>query len=136
MSILSKIEYLKNLESGNFFLMAGPCVVEGEEITMQIAERIKQITDKYKVPFIFKASYKKANRSKLDSFSGIGDRKALDILAMVRKKYQVPIVTDIHTIEEAQFAAEVADILQIPAFFVPTIRPFSCSSKNGKGCQH
>lgn len=132
MSILSKIEYLKNLESGNFFLMAGPCVVEGEEITMQIAERIKQITDKYKVPFIFKASYKKANRSKLDSFSGIGDRKALDILAMVRKKYQVPIVTDIHTIEEAQFAAEVADILQIPAFLCRQSDLLVAAAKTGK----
>lgn len=116
MSILKTIPLLNHLDSGNFFLLAGPCVVENEEITFQTAETIKKIADKYKVPFIFKASYRKANRSRLDSFSGIGDVKALKILAEVKKRYQLPIVTDIHTIEEANTAAEYVDVLQIPAF--------------------
>lgn len=116
MSILKSIPFINHLDSGNFFLLAGPCVVENEEITFQTAEAIKKIADKYKVPFIFKASYRKANRSRLDSFSGIGDIKALKILAEVKKRYQLPIVTDIHTIEEANTAAEYVDVLQIPAF--------------------
>ncbi|RPH34329.1 MAG: 3-deoxy-8-phosphooctulonate synthase [Bacteroidales bacterium] len=116
MSILKTIPFLNHIDSGNFFLLAGPCVVENEEITFQTAETIKRIADKYSVPFIFKASYKKANRSKLDSFSGIGDIKALKILAEVKKRYQLPLVTDIHTIEEANLAAEYVDVLQIPAF--------------------
>jgi 2-dehydro-3-deoxyphosphooctonate aldolase (KDO 8-P synthase) len=132
MSILNRIEYLKHLDTGNFFLMAGPCVVESEEITFQIAEKIKQITDKHKVPFIFKASYKKANRSKLDSFSGIGDKKALRILADIREKYHVPIVTDIHSIEEAQMAAEVVDILQIPAFLCRQTELLIAAARTGK----
>ncbi len=116
MNILKSIPLLNHLDSGNFFLLAGPCVVENEEITFQTAETIKKIADKYKVPFIFKASYKKANRSKIDSFSGIGDLQALKILAEVKKRYQLPLVTDIHTIEEANLAAEYVDVLQIPAF--------------------
>lgn len=116
MNTLKSIPFINHVDSGNFFLLAGPCVVENEEITFKTAERIKQITDKYKIPFIFKASYKKANRSKLDSFSGIGDIKALKILAEVKKRYQLPLVTDIHTIEEANLAAEYVDVLQIPAF--------------------
>jgi 2-dehydro-3-deoxyphosphooctonate aldolase (KDO 8-P synthase) len=116
MNILKSIPFLTHLDSGNFFLLAGPCVVENEEITFQTAEAIKIIADKYKVPFIFKASYRKANRSKIDSFSGIGDIKALKILEEVRNRYKLPIVTDIHTIEEAQQAADYVDILQIPAF--------------------
>ncbi len=132
MSILNNIEYLKYLDSGNFFLMAGPCVVENEEITFRTAERIKQIADKHSVPFIFKASYKKANRSKLDSFSGIGDQKALKILAEVRKRYQVPIVTDIHTIDEAFIAAEFVDVLQIPAFLCRQTELLIAAAKTGK----
>ncbi|HNV82303.1 MAG: 3-deoxy-8-phosphooctulonate synthase [Tenuifilaceae bacterium] len=116
METLSSIEYIKNLDSGNFFLLAGPCVVEGETITREIAERIKGITDRLKIPFIFKASYRKANRSRMDSFQGIGDAKALDILNRVRGDFKIPIVTDIHSVEEAQFASQVVDVLQIPAF--------------------
>jgi len=132
MNILSRIEYLNHLDSGNFFLLAGPCVVENEEITFQIAETIKHISDKHKVPFIFKASYKKANRSKLDSFSGIGDQKALKILAEVRSRYKIPIVTDIHTIEEANFAADVVDVLQIPAFLCRQTELLIAAAKTGK----
>ena len=114
--MLPNLSNLKHSDTGNFFLLAGPCVVEDEAITMQIAETIKQLTDKYKIPVIFKASYKKANRSSLHSFSTIGDEKALRILEKVKIELELPIVTDIHTSEEAEMAASVADILQIPAF--------------------
>ena len=114
--VLKEIPFIHNLESGNFFLLAGPCVVEGEKIVFEIAEHLKEVTDRLKVPFVFKASYRKANRSKSDSFMGIGDKEALQILAKVRKEFEIPIVTDIHTAEEADIAAEFVDILQIPAF--------------------
>lgn len=110
------IPLLKNTDSGNFFLLAGPCVVEGEQMTMSIAARIKDIADRLKIPFVFKASYRKANRTRTDSFTGIGDQPALDILKKVKDTYQVPIVTDIHESHEAEIAARYADILQIPAF--------------------
>jgi len=100
----------------NFFLIAGPCVVESEEITMQIARSIRQTCSELEIPFLFKASYKKANRSSLHSFTGIGNGAALSILAKVKEELDVPIVTDIHTEEEAAWAAQVADVLQIPAF--------------------
>lgn len=114
--VIKEIPLMRNLESGNFFLLAGPCVVEGEKIAFTIAEHIKKITDKLSIPFIFKASYRKANRSKSDSFMGIGDSEALKILAKIRNQLEVPIITDIHTAEEAEIAAEYVDILQIPAF--------------------
>lgn len=132
MSTLNSIKGLKHLDSGNFFLLAGPCVVENEEITFGIAEKVKEITDKYKIPFIFKASYKKANRSKIDSFSGIGDEKALSILAEVKKRYGLPIVTDIHTAEEAAIAAKYVDILQIPAFLCRQTELLVAAAKTGK----
>lgn len=132
MNILKSIHLLDHLDSGNFFLMAGPCVVENEEITFRTAETIKKIADRYKVPFIFKSSYKKANRSKLDSFSGIGDIKALKILAEVRNRYNVPLVTDIHTIEEANIAAEYIDVLQIPAFLCRQTELLIAAAKTGK----
>ena len=110
------IERLKNTESGNFFLIAGPCVIENEEMPFEIAEKILEITNKYKIPFIFKASYKKANRSRIDSFTGIGDEKALRILKQISEKYDIPVITDIHSVEEATIAANYVDILQIPAF--------------------
>ena len=100
----------------SFFLIAGPCVVEGEEITLRIARDIKAVCEELGIPFLFKASYKKANRSSLHSFTGIGDKEALAVLAKVKAELHVPIVTDIHTAEEAAWAAEVADVLQIPAF--------------------
>ncbi|MDX2443127.1 MAG: 3-deoxy-8-phosphooctulonate synthase [Bacteroidales bacterium] len=114
--ILSTLEGLKNLKSNNFFLIAGPCVVEGEEICMQIAEKLVNITDRLKIPFIFKASYRKANRSRLDSYTGIGDEAALKILSKVKTSFKIPVLTDIHSVNEANMAAEYVDVLQIPAF--------------------
>lgn len=108
------IDKLKNQE--NFFLLAGPCVIEGEEMAMRIAEKIVNITEKLKIPYVFKGSYRKANRSRLDSFTGIGDEKALKILRKVHESFGVPTVTDIHETHEAELAAEYVDILQIPAF--------------------
>ena len=114
--MLNEIPKIKNLESGNFFLIAGPCVIENEEVPHKIAQKIKQICEELEIPFIFKASYRKANRSKLDSFTGIGDIKALEIIGSIGKELDVPTITDIHTDQEANLAAEYADVLQIPAF--------------------
>jgi len=132
MNVLRTIPFINHLDSGNFLLLAGPCVVENEEITFQTAEAIKRITDKYQVPFIFKSSYKKANRSKLDSFSGIGNDKALKILADIKSSLKVPIVTDIHTAEEAAIAAEYVDVLQIPAFLCRQTELLIAAAKTGK----
>ena len=112
------MELYKKLKdnSNNFFLMAGPCVIENEQMPFEICEKLKEICERLDIDLIFKASYKKANRSKIDSFSGIGDEKALKILGEIRKKYALPVVTDIHSAEEAEMAAEYVDILQIPAF--------------------
>ena len=107
------IENLKNNPANNFFLLAGPCVIEGEEMAMKIAEKIVTITQQLNIPYVFKGSYRKANRSRLDSFTGIGDEKALKILEKVSQTFGVPTVTDIHTAAEAQMAAEYVDILQI-----------------------
>jgi 2-dehydro-3-deoxyphosphooctonate aldolase (KDO 8-P synthase) len=126
------IDKLKNLESNNFFLMAGPCAIEGEEIAMRIAEKIVTITDKLKIPYIFKGSYRKANRSKGSSFSGIGDEKALKILEKIGKTFDVPTVTDIHAHEEAAMAAEYVDILQIPAFLCRQTDLLIAAAKTGK----
>ena len=104
------------LHKSNFFLIAGPCAVESEDLCMQIAEEIVELTAKLGIPYIFKASYRKANRSRLDSFTGIGDEKALKILEKVKSSFDIPVTTDIHTDEEAKWAAEVVDIIQIPAF--------------------
>lgn len=102
--------------SNKFFLMAGPCVIENEQMPFEICEKLKEICERLDIDLIFKASYRKANRSKIDSFSGIGDEKALKILGEIRKKYALPVVTDIHSTEDAEMAAEYVDILQIPAF--------------------
>ncbi len=110
------IPLLKHPDSGNFLLIAGPCVVEGEDLVFEIAEHLVTLSDKYKLPFVFKASYRKANRTRIDSFSGIGDEKALKILAGVREKFSVPVITDIHNPDEAEIAAQYVDVLQIPAF--------------------
>ncbi len=100
----------------NFFLIAGPCAIEDEKTAMLIAEEVMRLTEKFQIPYIFKGSYRKANRSRLDSFTGIGDEKALKILAKIRQEFDVPVTTDIHTEEEAAMAAEYVDVLQIPAF--------------------
>lgn len=115
-----------------FFLMAGPCVVENEQMPLEIAKNIKQITDKLGIPFIFKASYRKANRSRLDSFAGIGDIKALKLLGKIRETLSVPVVTDIHTAEEAALAAEYVDVLQIPAFLCRQTDLLVAAAKTGK----
>jgi 2-dehydro-3-deoxyphosphooctonate aldolase (KDO 8-P synthase) len=114
--LMVDIPGLQYSESGNFLLLAGPCVVESEKITFLIADKIKKVSDKLKIPFVFKASYRKANRSKLDSFAGIGDQEALQILRKIKNTFHIPVVTDIHSPEEALLAAEYVDILQIPAF--------------------
>lgn len=114
--MLENLPYIKHTESGQFFLMAGPCVVENESLCFQIAEKVSGICNKLAIPYIFKASYRKANRSRSDSFTGIGDLAALDILRKVRNRLKIPVVTDIHSPEEAGIAAEYVDILQIPAF--------------------
>ncbi len=114
--MIENIDRIKNLDSNNFFLMAGPCAIESEENVFEIAERVIEITDKYKIPYIFKASYRKANRSRLDSFTGIGDEKGLNILRKLKETYKIPIVTDIHSVQEAQYASQFVDVLQIPAF--------------------
>jgi 2-dehydro-3-deoxyphosphooctonate aldolase (KDO 8-P synthase) len=131
--MLDNIKNLKFKNSGTFFLLAGPCVVEGEKITMEIAETIKEITDKYTIPFVFKASYKKANRSKLDSFTGLGDEKALKILQKVKQTFDLPVITDIHSPEEANLAASYdIDILQIPAFLSRQTELLIAAGKTGK----
>jgi 2-dehydro-3-deoxyphosphooctonate aldolase (KDO 8-P synthase) len=115
---LNLIPQIKNTDSGNFFVLAGPCAIEGEEMAMKIAEKLVSITNKLHIPFVFKGSFKKANRSRIDSFSGIGDEKALKILRKVSETFAVPTITDIHTNEDADKAAQYVDILQIPAFLV------------------
>ncbi|MGD0342598.1 MAG: 3-deoxy-8-phosphooctulonate synthase [Bacteroidales bacterium] len=119
-------------ESGNFFLISGPCVVEGEEVVFETAGHLVELSEKYKIPYIFKASYRKANRSKADSFTGIGDIKALKILADVRKRFSVPVITDIHNPEEAAMAAEYVDILQIPAFLCRQTDLLVAAARTGK----
>lgn len=99
-----------------FFLIAGPCVVESEELLMQVASRVKAICEKLAIPYVFKASYRKANRTRLDSFTGIGDQKGLELLKKIRDHFHIPVTTDIHSPEEARLAASYVDILQIPAF--------------------
>ncbi len=132
MGVLESIRRIKNTDSGNFFLLAGPCVIESEKVLMDTAARCVEITDKYNIPFVFKSSYRKANRSKADSFMGIGDEKALELLAKVGDKYNVPLVTDIHTAEEAALAAKYVDILQIPAFLCRQTDLLIAAAQTGK----
>jgi 2-dehydro-3-deoxyphosphooctonate aldolase (KDO 8-P synthase) len=132
---ISMIPYIPNLRfasSGNFFLMAGPCAIEGEKITMETAGRLKEITEKLQIPFIFKGSYRKANRSRLDSFTGIGDEKALRILQKASVTFDIPCVTDIHSAIEAEMAAEFVDVLQIPAFLCRQTDILVAAARTGK----
>ena len=110
------IKNIKYTDSKNFFLLAGPCVIEDEKMAYPIAEHIVKLSEKYKIPTIFKASFKKANRTRLDSFTGIGDEKALRILDNISKEFDIPVVTDIHTADDAKRASQYVDVLQIPAF--------------------
>jgi 2-dehydro-3-deoxyphosphooctonate aldolase (KDO 8-P synthase) len=123
---------LRYAETGNFLLIAGPCVVESEEVVFITAAHLAELSDKYKVPFVFKSSYRKANRSKADSFSGIGDLKALRILSEVRHKFSIPVVTDIHNPDEAEMAAGYVDVLQIPAFLCRQTDLLVAAAKTGK----
>lgn len=126
------LDNLKHTDSGNFFLMAGPCAIEGEDIAFSIAERLVAITDKLGIPFIFKGSYRKANRSKGGSFTGIGDEKALKILEKIGQSFHVPTVTDIHESGEAAMAAAYVDVLQIPAFLCRQTDLLIAAAKTGK----
>lgn len=126
------IQQLCNHPSGNFFLLAGPCVIEGEDMAMRIAEQITRMTCKLSIPYVFKGSYRKANRSRIDSFTGIGDEKALKILRKVSQTFGIPTVTDIHTAEEAAMAAEYVDILQIPAFLCRQTDLLVAAAQTGK----
>ncbi len=123
---------LGNSKQGNFFLIAGPCVVEDDEMPMAIARHIKKITDKLGIPFIFKASYLKANRSRSDSFTGIGHEKALQLIARVASELNIPVLTDIHTEEQAVMAAKYVDVLQIPAFLSRQTELLIAAAKTGK----
>ena len=130
--MLNALSNLKHTDSNNFYLLAGPCAIEGEEMAFEIAEKIKGVTDKLEIPFIFKGSYRKANRSRLDSFTGIGDEKALKILKKVGTHFNIPTVTDIHSAEEAAMAAKYVDVLQIPAFLCRQTDLLVAAAKTGK----
>ena len=130
--VLNRIPNIKHTGSGMFFLMAGPCVVEDADMLKTVAETACRITERLRIPYIFKASYRKANRSRLDSFSGIGDEKALKLLAAIRRGFGVPVVTDIHNPEEAAIAAEYVDVLQIPAFLCRQTDLLVAAAKTGK----
>ena len=130
--MLAKINKIKHQRSENFFLMAGPCAIENEAMAMEISEKILSITNKLEIPFIFKGSYRKANRSRLDSFTGIGDMEALEILKKVGERFNIPTVTDIHTAEEATIASAYVDVLQIPAFLCRQTELLVAAAKTGK----
>lgn len=131
-------KFLKDLFAGqqydekNFFLLAGPCVVESEELVMEVAEKVSSICKKLSIPYVFKASYRKANRTSGTSFTGIGDKAALQILKKVKDKFSLPVVTDIHTAEEAAIAAQNVDVLQIPAFLCRQTDLLMAAAKTGK----
>ena len=129
---VTDIPGIRYRETDNFLLIAGPCVVESEDVVFEIAEHLVKLSDKYQIPYVFKASYRKANRSKVDSFSGIGDTKALKILAEVKKRFSIPVITDIHNPDEADIAAQYVDILQIPAFLCRQTDLLAAAAKTGK----
>ena len=126
--MIPKLKYINS----NFLLLAGPCAIEGEKMALEIAERIVEITNKLQIPYIFKGSYRKANRSRLDSFAGIGDEKALKILRKVSETFDIPTVTDIHSAQEAAMAAEYVDMLQIPAFLCRQTDLLIAAAETGK----
>ena len=129
---LNNIPKLKHTNSNSFFLIAGPCAIEDEQMANKIAEEILKITNKLEIPFIFKGSFKKANRSKLDSFTGIGDEKALNIIKNISNKLNIPTLTDIHQVSDAKLASEYVDILQIPAFLARQTDLLTAAAKTGK----
>ncbi len=129
---LSLIPRLKHLDNNSFFLIAGPCVVESEALCMEVAEKVSDICHRLGIPYIFKASYRKANRSRLDSFTGIGDEEALRILHKVGQQFDLPVTSDIHTDDEAALAAPYVDILQIPAFLCRQTSLLQAAALTGK----
>ncbi|HRG40274.1 MAG TPA: 3-deoxy-8-phosphooctulonate synthase [Saprospiraceae bacterium] len=131
-SLVPAIKNISNRTSNNFFLIAGPCAIESEKMALDIAEVVKRITTDLKIPYIFKGSYRKANRSSIHSYTGIGDKKALKILRKVAETFDLPVTTDIHTDEEAEMAAEYVDILQIPAFLCRQTSLIAAAAKTGK----
>lgn len=129
---LNDVPKIKFTNSDNFFLLAGPCAIEGEDMALRIAEKIIAITNKLHIPYVFKGSFKKANRSRIDSFTGIGDEKALKILQKVSNTFDVPTVTDIHEVSDAAMAAAYVDVLQIPAFLVRQTDLVVAAAQTGK----
>lgn len=126
------IHYQDLTAGGNFFLMAGPCAIEDETMALRIAEHITEVTQRLGIPYIFKGSYRKANRSRVDSFTGIGDEAALKILAKVRATHGIPVVTDIHETIEAEMAAAYVDVLQIPAFLCRQTDLIAAAARTGR----
>ena len=126
------LDKIHHKDSRNFFLIAGPCAIESEDMAFEIAEKIVKLSDKYQIPYIFKGSFKKANRSRVDSFTGIGDEKALEILKKVGEHFNIPTTTDIHENEHAELAAKYVDVLQIPAFLVRQTDLLVAAAKTGK----
>jgi 2-dehydro-3-deoxyphosphooctonate aldolase (KDO 8-P synthase) len=132
METLHAIPNIRHAQSGNFFLIAGSCVIESRDLSFEIANTIIRITDKLRIPYIYKSSYKKANRSKHDSFTGIGDKAGLEVLRDIRKELKIPVLTDIHSAEEAYFASQYVDVLQIPAFLCRQTDLLTAAAKTGK----
>ncbi len=132
MDFIKDLPHIKHTDGDQFFLIAGPCVVESEELVFEVAEKVKAITDRLGIPYIFKASYRKANRSRGDSFTGIGDREGLEILKKVSEKLHLPVTTDFHSAEEAYMAAEYVDILQVPAFLCRQTDILHAAAQTGK----
>lgn len=130
--MIDLLKYLKSSTTGNFFLLAGPCVIEGEKMALDIAEKVVEVTSRLNIPYVFKGSYRKANRSRIDSFTGIGDLEALRILKKVGETFNIPTVTDIHTEPEAAMAAEYVDMLQIPAFLCRQTTLLIAAAETGK----
>ena len=129
---LDNLPKIKHTQANNFFLLAGPCAIEGEDMALRIAEKVVEITAKLNIPYVFKGSFKKANRSRIDSFTGIGDEKALKILRKVSETFDVPTITDIHEISDAKMAADYVDVLQIPAFLVRQTDLVVAAAETGK----
>ncbi len=130
--MLPHLDQLRHKDSASFFLIAGPCAIESEDLAFEVAEQVSELADRLKIPYIFKGSYRKANRSRLDSFTGIGDEKALTILGKVRERLQIPVTTDIHAVPEAVRAAAYVDLLQIPAFLCRQTDLLVAAAQTGK----
>lgn len=132
MNLQSILPRLKHTDAGNFFLIAGPCAIEGEDMAFEIAGRVRELCAQFSIPYIFKGSYRKANRSKRDSFTGIGDEKALNVLRSVGGHFDIPVTTDIHSDPEAALAAQYVDVLQIPAFLCRQTSLLTAAAQTGR----